>query len=125
LRRPNVIAAKTPALAPTSTFPLTHLVSDRLEDLKRQRALAQEQQERLDREIAREMSQATPATPAAPLLPAADTADEADADKIIAQYNQNPRPVRDVVKSGCLVYFFGAFALVGLGLLALYLFNRH
>ena len=100
-------------------------MSDRLEDLQRQRALAQEQQNRLDREIAREMSQATPALPAAPIQPVAGTADETEADKIIAQYNQNPRPIRDVVKSGCLVYFFGAFALVGLGLLAIYLFNRH
>lgn len=95
-------------------------MSDRLKDLQRQRELAREQQERLDREIAREMAAAS--TPAAPPPPEGTVA-SADADKIIAQYSQGQRPIRDQVKSGCLVYFFAAFALVGLAIALLYLLH--
>ena len=95
-------------------------MSDRLKDLQRQRALAQEQQDKLDREIAREMA----ATPAPAVSPSPEgTAVNADADKLIEQYSQGQRPIRDQVKSGCLVYFFAAFAVVGLVVALLYLFR--
>ncbi len=105
-------------------------MSDRLKDLQRQRELARQQQEQLEREIAREMSQtapetssATPATPPPSAVPVVESA--AEADKIIAQYNQNPRPIHDQVKSGCMIYFFAAFGLVGLGIALLYLFHKN
>ena len=99
-------------------------MSDRLKDLQRQRALAQEQQERLDREIAREMgAEPKPVIPqpisSQPGSPVVDP----DADKIIEQY-RSAKPIRAEVKRGCLVYLFAAFALVGLGILALYLSHR-
>jgi len=101
-------------------------VSDRLKDLQRQRALAQEQAAALEREIAREMGSAVPpaAAPVAPGTPAPAGVDT-HADQIIEQYSQKQRPIRDQVRSGCLVYFFAAFALVGLGLVALYFYGRH
>jgi len=33
--------------------------------------------------------------------------------------------VRDEVKRGCFFYFFAAFGLVGLAILALYFYGRH
>jgi hypothetical protein len=102
-------------------------VSDRLEDLKRQRALAQEQAAALEREIAREMGSAVPPPAAAPASPTAPASDDvgAYADRIIEQYTQQQRPIRDQVKSGCLFYFFTALALVALGVVAIYLLARH
>jgi hypothetical protein len=105
-------------------------VSDRLKDLQRQRALAQEQLAWLDREIARETGAAPVATPppaARPVIaPMAvpSPAVDAEADKIIEQYREQARPVHSEVKRGCLVYFFAAFAVVGLILATLY-FARH
>ena len=99
-------------------------MSDRLKDLQRQRALVQQQQEWLDREIDREMG-AAPQPAATPVVPAQaeSHAVEADADKLIEQYSQGQRPIRDQVKNGCLVYFFAAFAVVGLVVALLYLFR--
>jgi len=102
-------------------------MSDRLKDLQRQRALAQEQVAWLDREIARE----TAGTTQVPSLSAVasakaeprnspEAAATPDADKIIAQYQGTTRSVHSEVKRGCFIYFFAAFALVGLGVLALY-----
>jgi hypothetical protein len=104
-------------------------VSDRLKDLQRQRALAQEQIAWLDREIAREMGAVPAPQPAAiPVVPApspASAAVDADADKIMAQY-RSEQPIRNQVKQGCLVYFFAAFALVGIAVVLLYIFHeRH
>jgi len=96
-------------------------VSDRLADLKRQRALAQEQVAWFDREIARETGQVTPpAAPVTPVIPAAApviprpttaAADEAAAraaQEIIAQYQDSHSPqsaARDM-KRGCYLAFF-------------------
>jgi len=112
-------------------------MSDRLKDLQRQRALAQEQLAWLDREIARETS-GTPPAPAAAVSalsaaglakadprPAAQPTAVGSADDIIAQYQSEVRPVRDEVKRGCFFYFFAAFGLVGLAILALYFYGRH
>jgi len=100
-------------------------VSDRLKELQRQRALAQEQQEWLDREIAREMGVA-PKSPAPTLVPsqAGTPAVDIEANRIIEQY-RSAKPISSQVKQGCFVYFFAAFALVGLGILALYFYGHH
>ncbi len=103
-------------------------MSDRLKDLQRQRALAQEQLAWLDREIAREMGTAAPVPPApvvpvAPPAPSVPAIADADADKIMAQY-RSAQPIHNEVKQGCLVYFFAAFAVVGVVVALLYLFHR-
>lgn len=92
-------------------------MSDRLAELQRQRALAQEQLAWFDREIARETGQA-PAKSAAPaavpisVTPATATVDAAtarSAEEIIAQYEKNPQSAAKDIKKGCYLYF--AFAL--------------
>ena len=110
-------------------------MSDRLTELQRQRALAQEQLAWFDREIARELAgQKIPlaantpsAAPASPenTKPTAETpvADH-DAEKILERYRHAGHPVKDEVKRGCFLYFFAAFALLALGLTAFW-FWRH
>lgn len=48
---------------------------------------------------------------------------ERAAEKIIAQYQQGRESLQSTVKRGCFLYFFIAFALLGAGVLALYLFR--
>ena len=102
-------------------------MSDRLKELQRQQALAKAQAEALEREIAREMGATVPPPAAAPVpsVVPAPGGGEAHADQLIEQYSQKQRPIHDQVRSGCLVYFFAAFALVGLGLVALYFYGHH
>jgi hypothetical protein len=114
-------------------------VSDRLVDLQRQRALAQEQVAWFDRELARETGQVTPPTAAAataltpvtpaaaPVIPrptaaAADEAAARAAQEIIAQYQEGPSPksaAKDM-KRGCYLAFFFALGAVALIFLTAY-----
>jgi hypothetical protein len=124
-------------------------VSDRLKELQRQRALAQEQLAWLDREIAAESGKAgasaaiktaadkpvAPSTqtnppPVAPVSasphPGSDAAAAtAAAEAIIEKYQNKASSVQSEVKRGCFIYFFLALVLVGLGVLALYLYSVH
>jgi len=124
-------------LAPNSLSRLTALVSDRLNDLQRQRALAQEQVAWFDREIARVRGETSGQAPAAAPFPAAAapapipapanrpaSAIDQQADEIIERFKQTEPPLRDHVRRGCFVYFFIAFALVGIALLALYAWHQ-
>src|SRR4051812_37531409 len=85
------------ALAPSSIFPLTPRVSDRLNDLRRQRALAQEQLAWLDREIARETGAVSaPASSPVPhpvVAPAVLPPSAFHADELIEQYAEKEKPV--------------------------------
>ena len=96
-------------------------MSDRLKDLQRQRALAQEQLAWLDREIARETGAQVPPPPA-PITPAAGLQpampSSADADAIIARYQDPGRSVHSETKRGCFLYFFVALGAVALGVIA-------
>lgn len=111
-------------------------MSDRLADLQRQRALAQEQVAWFDREIARESGQLTPpsasvapvapaATPVTsrPTAPAADEAAARAAQEIIAQYQDahNPQSAAKDMKRGCYLAFFFALGTVALVFLTAYL----
>ena len=111
-------------------------MSDRLADLRRQRALVIEQLTWLDREIQREASH--PTSPAAPDSAAPDLAalslaigapvrsDQTAQPATLtaksttptgaapfADYDVNPVSVRQDVKKGCLIYFAAAFGLIG------------
>lgn len=108
-------------------------MSDRLKDLQRQRALAQEQLAWLDREIAREAGQGTPlaAHPPVPRAPetvspppAGSAQAAADAEAILAQYQSDPGSLQKNIKRGCYLYFFAALGILALGILALYFFRR-
>jgi CubicO group peptidase (beta-lactamase class C family) len=117
-------------------------MSDRLKDLQRQRALAQEQLAWFDREIAKESGQASGAdcpsdpTTVAPVAPSASaprptpapappSAAEAErlADEIIARYKDEQASSPADVKRGCFLYFGLAFLLVAVGLVALYFYS--
>jgi hypothetical protein len=101
-------------------------MSERLQDLHRQRALLQEHLAWLDREISREtgampavtavVPPAAPSTPTpapAPILPTSDPATE-----LISRYNQeSPGDMAKNAKRGCMISF--VFAMVALALLAL------
>jgi hypothetical protein len=104
-------------------------MSDRLKDLQRQRALAQEQLAWLDREIARETGgQPSPSSvPTVGLNPrpaSTQPADSSDADAIISQYQDAGRSIHAETRRGCFIYLFAAFGAVALGLVALYLSHR-
>ena len=109
--------------------PFLPRVSDRLSELQRQRALAQEQLAWLDREIARESGQApTAPVPVAPVVPAARPPGEMSADanhaadEIIARYQTPPASTTQDVKRGCFLYFFVALGTVLLVVGAIWLF---
>jgi hypothetical protein len=102
-------------------------MSDRLTELQRQRALAQEQLAWLGREIARESGQTLPAalspergpvaTPrSAPAVRVAADAEAAAraAEEILARYQQPGPTLEKNVKRGCYIYFFVALAALGL-----------
>jgi anti-sigma factor RsiW len=57
-----------------------------------------------------------PAAPAGEIVPGAD--------EILEQYRVAPQSLQSDVKKGCLLYFFGAFALLALAILAFYYLNH-
>ena len=100
-------------------------MSDRLTELQRQRALAQEQLAWFDREIAKETGQAQPAaftpergpvaTPqsATAVRIAADAEAAArTAEEILARYHQPGPSMEKDVKRGCYLYFILALGLL-------------
>ena len=124
-------------------------MSDRLQELRRQRALVQEHLAWLDREIAAAAGQPAPTTPAAPPLPSAESPlppvaapvvvppvftpppapplppeIAATADAILDEYRVQPDSLKTNVKKGCFLYFFAALGLVVLAVLAFY-FAKH
>jgi hypothetical protein len=100
-------------------------MSDRLQELLRQKALRAEQAAMLEREIAAEQARAGVTPPAAaPASPPPASVDSSAA-ALLDQYRPNPRSVQQDVKRGCYLYFLGALVLLGLGVLAIYLAYRH
>lgn len=124
-------------------------MSDRLNELRRQRALVAEQLAWLDREIsaaagappAAPVAPAPVTTPAAPVTPRPEpvsaptppatvdpevsTAVAADADSLLDEYRVAPEELKTDVKKGCFLYFFAALALLALVVIGLYFFFRH
>ena len=121
-------------LARLGPSPLTPPVSDRLNELQRQRALLQAHLAWLEREITREAGAPARPVAAAPLphltqapFPALAQRRESDpvaaqhaAEEIMARYQQ---PVTDTtrdVKRGCYLYFAFAMGLLILGVIGWY-----
>lgn len=99
-------------------------MSDRLAELQRQRAIAQEQIAWLDREIAKEAGQPPAAVPPTPAVVAAAPVPapvDSAADDILAQYRQNPASTEKDVKRGCYLYFACALGSVLLAAFVAYL----
>jgi hypothetical protein len=119
--------------------------ADRLAELLRQRALMQEHLDWLEREIAanqpsarsepqqttiRVASQAIPLAGA--IRPAVNMARssveagaKADVDALLDEYRVRPETLKQDVRKGCLLYFAGAFVVLGLIVFGLYFALRH
>jgi len=96
-------------------------MSDRLSDLRRQRALVTEQLAWLDREIVAAGNE-TPAV-AAPPMPPADPgggSDLPEADKILAEFRSEAESSPAKMRRGCLGIFAAGMALLILGVVAIY-----
>ena len=117
-------------------------MSDRLEELLRQRAAIQAHLAWLDREIAETAERLSPSNPppataskvATPVLPelkpeAEPSAAEsnAQAERIMADYKQDVGRQQSDVKRGCFLYLASAFAVLVIFLLLFYFFytRRH
>jgi hypothetical protein len=105
---------------------------DRLQELRRQRALVQQQLTFLDREIAAASGQAEPAgqipqpVPAAHLQPATSPAESDAVAAIIKSLEADSRLNPDKVKSGCIRIFVAGLVLFILCLVAYgYYLSRH
>jgi hypothetical protein len=121
---------------------------DRLTELLRQRELLQTHLAWLDREIANARAGAASSPPASPaqILETAPASisfpyqvapravapgsagdvsrSDVEADEMLARYRPDAGTLRADVRKGCLLYFFGALAVVALGLSLLLFFYR-
>lgn len=104
--------------------------SDRLKELQRLRAAAQEQLAWFDREIAQEQNLPSstrlaevpkPPSSEGGAPPPRESASPLDADKLIQRYQSSGGSIRDEVKRGCFIYFFAALALLVAGVSVAYL----
>ena len=96
-------------------------MSDRLSDLRRQRALVADHLASLDREIAAAGGEA-PATPAA-LVPPANPGSGADlpaAEKILAEFRSEVERSPAKIRRGCVWSFVCGMALLILGVVVIY-----
>jgi len=96
-------------------------MSDRLSDLRRQRAVAAEQLARLNREIAAAGSEtsALPATPSPPTDPAGGI-DLPEADKILAEFRSEAERSPAKMRRGCIWSFVCGMVLLILGIATIY-----
>jgi hypothetical protein len=109
-------------------------MSDRLQELLRQRALLQEHLGWLDREIASATSDGVPPLPTkpnpqpqavAPQMPAV-VSTPSEAEKILGSFSQDPQAVQTDTRRGCMIIFAIAMALLGLAAIVSYSFYaRH
>jgi hypothetical protein len=104
-------------------------MSERLQELLRQKALLDEHAAWLEREIAAERARTGDRPPAesAPVAPPAASppaVTDAETDALLDQYRGTPQSLHQEVRRGCLLYFFAALAVVGLGALIIYLAYR-
>ena len=100
-------------------------MSDRLPELRRQRALVAEHLAWLDREIAAAGGE-TLATPAAPLPPPTQPGDAAGlpvAEKILEEFRREAELSPTNMRQGCIWSFVAAIALLILGVTAIYWFR--
>ena len=97
-------------------------MSDRLDELRSQRALQREQLDWIEREIAA-LEAAARAAPGAqpPEIVAAVRADEAEAEAILREYQQPAASIEKRTRLGCTLYLVLLLALMALGMVAIYL----
>jgi hypothetical protein len=102
---------------------------DRLQELRRQRALVQEQLVFLDREIAaasggqaasQPAAQNPPSAPAGPIPPAAPPAESGEVNELIKSLEEESRSNLAKAKWGCIWIFVAGLVLFALCVLAFY-----
>ncbi len=100
-------------------------MSDRLDELRRQRTLQREQLDWIDREIAALEAAARVAPGAEPpeLRAPARTVD-VEAEAILREYVQPDASIEKRTKLGCFLYLGVLLALMALGIYAIYLHAR-
>jgi hypothetical protein len=111
--------------------------SDRLIELRRQRAMIREHVTWLDREIQREeqkmpaglppsQSEMTAAGGPSDHIPELSSPELGlEDDKVIEQFRVAPTDIQRDVRKGCLIYFAAAFLLLVAGVIGLYFALRH
>jgi hypothetical protein len=101
-------------------------VSDRLEELRRLRALQREQLESIEREIAALEAAAMRDLGTEPpeLVPEAPDESDETAEAILREYAQPSASIETRTKYGCFLYLGAALALLALALAAIYLHAR-
>ncbi|HMD61704.1 MAG TPA: hypothetical protein VKG78_09740 [Opitutaceae bacterium] len=96
-------------------------MSDRLEELRRQRGLLRDHLGWLDREIAALEGAAAPAQNAAPApAPAGASSVDGDAEAILAEFRRPAVSIQKQAKVGCLIYFAIGLAAMALSVAILY-----
>lgn len=105
------------------------LPDDRLQDLRRQRTLVQEQLAWLDREIAAAAGTAVPQPSEPPLAPksppAAAPAADQEVEALLESYRAEVRSGPADARRGCYIVFFTGLALTGLAMLSWYFYTIH
>jgi hypothetical protein len=100
-------------------------MSDRLEELRRQRSLQREHLAWLDREIAAlEGVGQPPLSPVPPQAAVHFPAELGNADAILEEYRRPAGSIERRTKLGCFLYVALALAMLGLAVTALYFFER-
>jgi hypothetical protein len=85
-------------------------VSDRLDELRRQRDLLRENLAFIEREIAAETRSQGGTLPPPLRLP--DPVEDRTAEAILAEYQRPPAAISQQAKVGCIAYFAGALLLL-------------
>jgi len=100
-------------------------VSDRLNELRRQRALQKEHLDSLDREIAA-LEAAAPPAPGAPppLLTTGAAAGDSEAEAILDEYRQASMSIEKRTKFGCVLYFAIVVGVLALLVAAMHFFAK-
>ena len=100
-------------------------MSDRLNELRRQRGLQQEHLDWLDREIAALAGIVPPVmgTPPPPVTAGAP-ADDSQAEAILEEYRKPALSIQKQTKYGCILYFIVALGLLALCVVGMYVFAK-
>lgn len=101
-------------------------MSDRSDQLRRQRDLLREHLAWLEQEMAAEAGRPleAPAAWKPPSMSPPAPVDDRDAEAILAEYRKQPTSITRDTKMGCILYFVVALVLLVGGALAVYVFAR-
>jgi len=101
-------------------------VSERSDELRRQRDLLRENLAWIEKEIEREdgLSQPAPEMAAPPRLNTRAPVDDRDVEAILGEYRTSSHAIASSTKAGCIAYFAIATALLLLGVAGVYFYYK-